>query len=513
MATKYGAVAIKNDADDINKSRAIEMPDNSAPKCRDPIFAILFIAHLAGMLAMGILHGSFESADSVETELDDEELESVADVLKLIALPCTAFAFIMSLITTAFIIPINTEFVVKASVLSWLCVSIGIMITAAIEIQSYWSFAATGPLVLLSIYYVYRVWYLIPFAAVNLKVALKGMSANWGIYLIATGFTFVTFMWIVGWFYVFNGFLQNHKKFSQDAGCFDADGNLNSEDVGCEMDSDDVAQYLGIMFLFLVSLYWTIKVIFNTIRVTVAGVMATWCFDAADASSCCSNAVTSSIARAIILSLGSICFGSLLEAIISALRTIAEMAKAREDADGNKCDAGSILLCILTCILNLLEDIIEYFNQWAYVYVGIYGTSYLESGKRVMDLFRNRGWTALFTTDLASHVLGATTVVVGILSGLLGMAIDSATDKIGVNGYWDSFFVGLIVGLFITHVIMNVIMGAINTVIVCFADAPEKFDDNHPALTQEMAQVWVKIFPECGADELVGKGPKYQAVV
>jgi len=75
------------------------------------------------------------------------------------------------------------------------------------------------------------------------------------------------------------------------------------------------------------------------------------------------------------------------------------------------------------------------------------------------------------------------------------------------------YSVGLIVGLFITHVMMNVIMGAINTVIVCFADAPEKLDDNHPALTQEMAQVWVKIFPECGADELVGKGPKYQAVV
>lgn len=39
--------------------------------------------------------------------------------------------------------------------------------------------------------------------------------------------------------------------------------------------------------------------------------------------------------------------------------------------------------------------IIEYLNKWAYVYVGLYGYSYLEAGRNVITLFENKGWTAI----------------------------------------------------------------------------------------------------------------------
>uniref|UniRef100_A0A7S2HDT4 Choline transporter-like protein n=1 Tax=Helicotheca tamesis TaxID=374047 RepID=A0A7S2HDT4_9STRA len=510
MATQYGAVSIKNDAEDDDKDRAIEMPlDDSTPKCRDPIFVVLFIAHLAGMVAMSIKFGSFKEVmdvaeDSGISEEDQEEYADIAQSLFLhVALPSSVISFIFGLIITSYILPANTLLAVKTSVISWLIVTIGIMIATAIMVETPWAYVGTVPLVALSIVYVFNVWKLVPFAAVNLKIALKGMSSNWGVYIIGIIFSFVTFFWVVFWFYVVNGFWNQRKQFFKDEMC---DTGADEEGLDCEKSVEEIGGYWGIMFLFLVSLYWTITVILNTVRVTVAGVMATWCFDKDDATTCCSPAVISSLVRAILFSFGSICFGSLLEAIVTALRVIVERMKEREDADGNQCDVGSILLCIAVCILRCIENIVEYFNQWAYIYVGIYGYSYLESGKKVIELFKDRGWTALFTTDLASHVLMFTTIFVGIITGLIGILIDIGYT--GIEGEWDSFVVGLIVALFICHVMMSVILGAVNTVIVCFAESPEKLAENHPELTREMAEIWSDVFPECGALGLLEGGEK-----
>ena len=39
----------------------------------------------------------------------------------------------------------------------------------------------------------------------------------------------------------------------------------------------------------------------------------------------------------------------------------------------------------------------------AFVYVGLYGYSYLEAGKNVITLFKNRGWEAIIADDLISN--------------------------------------------------------------------------------------------------------------
>ena len=153
--------------------------------------------------------------------------------------------------------------------------------------------------------------------------------------------------------------------------------------------------------------------------------MGTWCFDVQEATSCCSPAVTSSLYRSLTYSFGSICFGSSVQALMMALRAIVENARNQRNQQGQGGDCGAILLCILQCILQLLEDIVEYFNQWAYVFVGIYGYSYLESGKKVLELFQARGWTAIVTNSLVGYVLGFTIFSISIIMGLTAMAINA----------------------------------------------------------------------------------------
>merc|ERR1712157_399590 len=82
-----------------------------------------------------------------------------------------------------------------------------------------------------------------------------------------------------------------------------------------------------------------------------------------------------------------------------------------------------ILLCITECILSLLEDIIEYVNKWAYVYVGVYGYSYLEAAKSVKELFEAKGLTTIITDDITSYALSMLMLVDAILTGFFGVAI------------------------------------------------------------------------------------------
>ena len=57
--------------------------------------------------------------------------------------------------------------------------------------------------------------------------------------------------------------------------------------------------------------------------------------------------------------IGSICFGSLLVAILQALRMLAEIARSEDD--------GGIGYCIAECILGCLASIMEYFNKVRFV--------------------------------------------------------------------------------------------------------------------------------------------------
>jgi hypothetical protein len=54
---------------------------------------------------------------------------------------------------------------------------------------------------------------------------------------------------------------------------------------------------------------------------------------------------------------------------------------------------------------------------------------------------------------------------------------------------------------------MNVIKGAVNTLIVCWADSPSKMEENHPKLMKELHTAWSSVFPESEMHFSSGGGP------
>jgi hypothetical protein len=121
-----------------------------------------------------------------------------------------------------------------------------------------------------------------------------------------------------------------------------------------------------VFLALLLSLYWTWTVLLNTIQTTIAGVVATWCFVAEEANQCCSPAVSTSLFRSLTYSFGSICFGSLLQAVVSTLRFAVENARNRHNEGGDQDLCGTLCYCILECLVRCLDEVLDYFNRWAY---------------------------------------------------------------------------------------------------------------------------------------------------
>ena len=159
----------------------------------------------------------------------------------------------------------------------------------------------------------------------------------------------------------------------------------------------------------------------------------------------------------------------------------------REQDDG-------ILLCCAECLLGCLEALAEYFNKWAFVYVGLYGYSFIDSGKNVTTLFKTRGWTTIITDNLVGSVLAMLSVGVGLITGLIGILLASMKG-LGAEFAGGAFAVGFIVGLVLTSVLMSVVESATNTVIVCYAEAPAEFEQNHPELSRSMRETWRQAWP------------------
>jgi len=309
--------------------------------------------------------------------------------------------------------------------------------------------------------YAYFVWSRIPFAAANLNTALTAVRANLGLTLVAYLFLGLALGWSIWWSVATSAMINSYGS--------------------------------GITFLLLLSYYWVHQVLQNTMHVTSAGVIGTWWFDPAEASSFCSTAIADSFRRASTFSFGSICFGSLLVALIQALRAMNHYLRGNDDAQ--------CIVCIIDCILGCIESIVEYFNKWAYVYVGLYGYSYLDAGRNVITLFQNKGWTSIITDDLTDNVLFMVSVGIGLLTGLVGLVIANLDQNLFANMGFDDpgsvgFVLGFLVGFIMASIMMGVVSSAVNTVIVCFAESPREFEVNHPQLSMEMRDAWRRAWPE-----------------
>ncbi|KUF91178.1 hypothetical protein AM588_10002963 [Phytophthora nicotianae] len=140
----------------------------------------------------------------------------------------------------------------------------------------------------------------------------------------------------------------------------------------------------------------------NVVHCITAGAVGEWWFGAQDV-----NTIQRAQTRALTTSLGSICVGSLVVAVLNALHTLL-LSAPRRKAKGSA-------NAFLEFLVKLVMRNMQYFNKYAFCQVALYGKDFRLAGTDTMHLFRDRGWTALLNDSLISSVLSVGCLVVGTI--------------------------------------------------------------------------------------------------
>jgi hypothetical protein len=139
------------------------------------------------------------------------------------------------------------------------------------------------------------------------------------------------------------------------------------------------AKVIGLLVFITFAGYWITEVIKNVIHVTISGVYGSWYFCSQKPGGFPKGSTRGAFKRAMTYSFGSISFGSLLVALIQLLRQACSIARQNEMAQGNI--LGTIMFCILGCLIGLLEWAIQFFNEYSFSYIALYGKAYIPAAK------------------------------------------------------------------------------------------------------------------------------------
>lgn len=368
----------------------------------------------------------------------------------------------------------------------------------------------------LGVFYAWGVWHRIPFASANIDIAMRALKDNHGLWVLAYGMTLKTIVWTVIWTCTWLEVLvfSPHWVYDCEGPSGDVPDGNSPPPPSCRM----APRGKVIIVCLLLSLFWTSEVLKNLFHTTIAGVVGTWWFapdearttpignDGTSYSCCrtwcgCSPAIRDSWVRSSVYSFGSICFGSLLVGIMRVVQVIVRCGRQqrRQSRDPSQgVDGGDLCFCLLQCVVDNLEYLLRYINQWSFVYVGLYGYDYWTAGKQVTTLFQQRGWSMIVNDQLVSRSLSMMSLLIAFITGVIGVIVGFFF----FGPLWSafSFLIGFVLGLTSCGILFGVITSGVNTVVVCFAESPNQLRFNHsPELYQNLAQAWRAAYPaDCG---------------
>ncbi|OAQ34868.1 DUF580-domain-containing protein [Linnemannia elongata AG-77] len=282
-------------------------------------------------------------------------------------------------------------------------------------------------------------------------------------------------IWCAIWIF---GLVLNYQYFQTVSNCRPVDN---------KMVCDNNALYIAMVYLNFV-MFWNTEVIKNVIHVTISGVFGVYYFFEGSAAGAPASPTLASAKRALTTSFGSICFGSLLIALLQTLRYILNSLRSDSD-DGIQ----AFLAMCASCILSMLEGLFEIFNKFAFTQVAMYGKPFVRAAKDTWELIKDRGIEAIVNDSLVGNVLGMGTLAVALLSGFFGYVYVSVVQPSFYENQDKDFvmfaviFVEMILGVAMMSVPNNVIDSGVTTTFVALAEDPQTLLDTKPELYHAIA--------------------------
>lgn len=304
-------------------------------------------------------------------------------------------------------------------------------------------------LALIACVYFYFVRRFIPFATAVLQASVAAIREHHGPIVVVYLLSLVQIGWLALWAFIVASLFHAGSKVNT---VTNPDGTIYqtraSASAGLQF-----AQFFSVF-----SLYWTAQVIKNIGHVTTSGVVASWWFTPSNPAP-----TRPAFLRAITTSIGSICFGSLLVALVSTLRAL--LRSARRDACRDIAD----------CLLGMVDRFLKFFNKYAFSTIAIYGYDFLTGAKRTGELLQSELFTAVINDDLSGGVLFLGAALGGVCSGVIGLIWAAGS---GMDSYLVVGLLAFLVGVLVSTLAMGVIGSAVATTFVCWASDPAALQAN-----------------------------------
>jgi len=268
--------------------------------------------------------------------------------------------------------------------------------------------------------------------------------------------------------------------------------------------------FLSIWGLF--AFYWMRNTLCNAMHVTYCGSIARYFYMGDNQPQ---NPTIISAKLAWTKYFGAASFGAFILALIQWLKAMAEAAKNDAQKKGNIVTL--ILACICICILNCMEHIFKIVNDFALVYVSIYGNNFWTSGKMVWKLCKATNLEPLFNDSalglfswccsflaffLSGAILSGVSYAVFEDMNIIRMISDASS---GLDFPWFValiYFIAMILCAGLVCAILQPIDSGARTLLVIFMEAPAYFHANHP-------QVYSKVRDRAAKLGLVDVAPAY----
>ena len=346
--------------------------------------------------------------------------------------------------------------------------------------------------------YVYCIRKRIAFATAHVKAAVAALQAHRIVFAVAIALVFVQVLWVMLWELASLGVQSAINTAAAGGngtaalGAPAAPANGTGA-AGLFTNSTSSGAGGAVVFAMTVSLYWGTQTFMYASHFVVAAVVGSWWFTPNAPSP-----VKEAVRRAFTTNFGSLSLGALIVAVIEACKRAAQAAhKAAEKNDAPP--AIKVIACLCVCALKCVEDIVEYVNAWAIIFIALTGKGYVASARDVWTLFKDRGWTAIINDDLVGPALKIASLAPAALAAIAGAGICYAWTSGAANSLaivLIAAVLSFIVGMTMATIMTGVVTAGVRTIFVCFALNPSALAESHPQHFLELVEAWNAFHPD-----------------
>jgi hypothetical protein len=270
------------------------------PKFHDIPFAIAFLLVFGGYVAVSVisLRGfSLSSGSSVSAGGSTGIGNTINGQSAVILMFCAAVSLVLSLLYIL-LVKAFPKFMLEATLI------LSVLTTVAYCVYL-WVEGQTSGAIVMTIFAVIAVlsyWFMrkrIPLAKIILVSIIRAANKYKSVYVLALFFLIIQTGWSVWSLWTVVGVYQRFSPGAQAAGSSASSGAVT-----------------GLIVLVVFAYYWTAELIKAVAYTTTAGVFGTWYYSAVKPR----HAALSSLRRCLTYSFGSLCFGSLILAILDIIR-------------------------------------------------------------------------------------------------------------------------------------------------------------------------------------------------